>query len=90
MSDLSASKDQAEAPSDGADAPSLWLSLKKLAARLSDWYTIQSTAVKALLIAGALLIPLTASYSFVVWQRQAAVAGLQQVSASAFFPQARA
>ena len=81
MSDLSASKDQAEAPSDGADAPSLWLSLKKLAARLSDWYTIQSTAVKALLIAVALLIPLTASYSFVVWQRQAAVA--EQVKAMA-------
>lgn len=81
MSDLSASKDQAEAPSDGADAPSLWLSLKKLAARLSDWYTIQSTAVKALLIAVALLIPLTASYSFVVWQRQAAV--VEQVKAMA-------
>jgi len=74
MSDLSADKDPVEAPDAGAAAPNPWLSLKKLAGRVSDWYAIQTTAVKMLVLAVAILIPLTASYSFVVWQRQAAVA----------------
>ena len=80
MSDLSAKDDTVEAE-DGSSTPSAWLSLKKLGARLSDWYTIQSTAVKLMVIAVAILIPLTAGYSFTVWQRQAAVA--QQVKAMA-------
>jgi cell division protease FtsH len=80
MSDLTAKEDPVEA-ADGASAPSLWLSLKKLAARVSDWFTIQSTAVKLMVIAVAILIPVTASYSFVLWQRQAAVA--QEVQAMA-------
>lgn len=74
MSDLSASKETVEAPEGGAPAASPWLSLKKLGARLSDWFTIQATAVKLMVIAVAILIPVTATYSFVVWQRQAAVA----------------
>jgi cell division protease FtsH len=81
MSDLSTSKDPGEAPEPGASAPSLWLSLKKLGSRLSDWYAIQTTAVQMMVIAVAILIPVTGTYSFVVWQRQAAVA--EQVQAMA-------
>lgn len=73
MSDLTAKEDPVDAADDGT-APSLWLSLKKFASRVSDWFTIQSTAVKLMVIAVAILIPVTASYSFVLWQRQAAVA----------------
>lgn len=74
MSDLSAAKDPVDAPEGAPAAPSLWLSLKKLGSRLSDWFAIQSTAVKLMVIAVAILIPLTATYSVVVWKRQAAVA----------------
>lgn len=81
MSDLSATKDPVETPEGGASAPGLWLSIKKLASRLSDWFTIQTTAVKFMVVAVALLIPVTAAYSFTVWQRQAAVA--EQVKAMA-------
>ena len=80
MSDLAAKKDPVEAAGD-AEPSSLWLSLKKLGSRLSDWFTIQSTAMKCMLVAVAILIPLTGIYSFTVWQRQAAVA--EQVKAMA-------
>ena len=80
MSDLSANKDNVEAPDD-APTPSLWLSVRKWGGRLSDWFAIQTTAVKFLVIAVAILIPVTATYSLVVWQRQAAVA--EQVKAMA-------
>lgn len=81
MSDLSVTKDPVETPEGGASGPSLWLSIKKLASRLSDWFTIQTTAVKFMVVAVALLIPVTAAYSLAVWQRQAAVA--EQVKAMA-------
>jgi cell division protease FtsH len=81
MSDLSADKETLEAPESGASAPSPWLSIKKLGVRLSDWYAIQSTAVKLMVICVALLIPVTATYSIAVFQRQAAVA--EQVKAMA-------
>src|SRR6476661_104345 len=76
MSDLSVSSnprsefDNDEQPSDN----SLWLSIKKAAARLSDWFVIQTTAIKLLVVAMALLIPATGIYSMVLMQRQAAVA----------------
>src|SRR6476661_5249387 len=76
MSDLSVSSnprsefDNDEQPADG----SLWLSIKKAAARLSDWFVIQSTAIKLLVVAIAILIPATGIYSVVLTQRQAAVA----------------
>lgn len=82
MSELSATKDAAE-PTEGAAAPSLWIALKKLAGRLQDWFSIQSTGVKLMVISVALLIPLTAGYSAVVWQRQAAVAAQVQAMAGA-------
>jgi cell division protease FtsH len=81
MSELSANKDPVEATDAAADAPSVWLTLKKLGARVSDWYAVQTTAVKLLVIAVAILIPLSACYSFTVWQRQVQVA--EQVKAMA-------
>jgi cell division protease FtsH len=74
MSDLTAKQDPVDAADAGSAAPSLWLSIKKLAGRVFDWYAIQSAAVKTMVIAVAILIPLTAGYSFVLVQRQAAVA----------------
>lgn len=82
MSDLSVSSTPAagfgedEQPNGG-----LWLSIKKAASRVSDWFVIQSNAVKLLVIAVALMIPATGIYSFVLWQKQAAVA--EQVRAMA-------
>lgn len=81
MSELAAKKDTVDAVEAATSAPNLWLSLKKLGARLSDWFTIQSTAVKLMLLVVAILIPATGIYSFTVWQRQAAVA--EQVKAMA-------
>ncbi|GAB3656577.1 AAA family ATPase [Ramlibacter alkalitolerans] len=82
MSDLSAAdKDSVDGNAAGTSTPSLWLSIKKLGLRLSDWYSIQSVAVKAMVIAVAIMIPLTGGYSFMVLQRQAAVA--EQVKAMA-------
>src|SRR3954471_4414289 len=80
MSDLSAKKDSVDADA-GTVAPSAWLSLRKLGARLSDWFAIQAVAMKCLLVIVAILIPVSAIYSFHVWQRQAAVA--EQVKAMA-------
>jgi cell division protease FtsH len=83
MSDLSVSSTPApefgkdEQPSGGG----LWMSIKKAAARLSDWFVIQSTAVKAMVVAMALMIPATGIYSLVLMQRQAALA--EQVRAMA-------
>jgi cell division protease FtsH len=79
MSDLSVSPP--EFGKDEQPSGSLWLSIKKAAARLSDWFVIQSIAVKALVIGMALLIPATGLYSVYLLQRQAAVA--EQVRAMA-------
>src|SRR6478735_11199813 len=79
MSDLSSNKDQVDSPAGAPDSPGLWLHLKKGLNRVSDWFAIQSMAIKLLIVCIALLIPLTGSYSFVLWQRQAAVA--EQVKA---------
>lgn len=75
MSDLSVSSTTpAEIGKDEQPGGSLWLSIKKAASRLSDWYVIQTQPVKLMVIAMALLIPATGIYSFVLMQRQAAVA----------------
>lgn len=76
MSDLSVSSTPTtefgkdEQPAGGG----LWLSIKKAASRLSDWFVIQSAAVKALVVIMALMIPATGIYSLVLWQKQVAVA----------------
>ncbi|MGV3493623.1 MAG: AAA family ATPase [Ramlibacter sp.] len=81
MSDLTAKEDPADNAAAGAATSRPWLSIKKLASRLSDWFAIQSVAIKLMVVAIAILIPVTATYSFVLWQRQAAVA--QEVKAMA-------
>lgn len=68
MSDLSN-------PSDAAPAATrLRLAIKKSASRLQDWFVIQSITIKLTVLAVALLIPVTGIYSFILIQKQAAVA----------------
>jgi cell division protease FtsH len=75
MSDLSVSSHPtSEFGKDEQPNGGLWLSIKKAAARLSDWFVIQSAGIKLLVIAMALMIPATGIYSFVLMQKQAAVA----------------
>jgi cell division protease FtsH len=76
MSDLSASRQPTTeiAPAPERSARSLWLAAKKSAARLQDWFVIQSSIVKVMVIALALLIPASAIYSVALMQKQAAVA----------------
>jgi cell division protease FtsH len=73
MSDLSATKEAVETPVSPA-APRLWTALRKAACRVQDWFSIQSAPVRILVLCVLVLIPVTGTYSFVVWQRQAAVA----------------
>ena len=80
MSELAAKEDAVDAAT-GASPPTPWLNLKKLGARLSDWFSIQSPALKAMVVAVLIAIPVTGIYSFSIWQRQAAVA--EQVRAMA-------
>ncbi|HYD74437.1 AAA family ATPase [Ramlibacter sp.] len=85
MSDLSVSSTPTpefgkdETPSGGG----LWLSIKKAASRVSDWFVIQSAAVKLLVVIVALMIPVTGIYSFVLMQKQAAVAAEVKAMAQA-------
>ena len=58
-----------------------WFALKKAAARLQDWFTIQSVGVKLMVLSVALSIPLTAAYSWSVLQHHERVA--EQVKAMA-------
>ena len=58
-----------------------WFVLKKAAARLQDWFTIQSVGVKLMVLSVALSIPLTAAYSWSVLQHHERVA--EQVKAMA-------
>jgi len=76
MSDLSPNTQnppQADPASEG-DPRSVWLILKKAVARLQDWFTIQSAAVKVVVVAMAVLIPASGIYSVTLLQKQAAVA----------------
>ncbi len=54
-----------------------WAAVKKAAARLSDWFVIQSLPLKAGLLAVALMIPASGLYALVLVHKQAQVA--QQV-----------
>ncbi len=71
MSDLSS---RTECSKDEQPAEGWWLALKKAASRLSDWFVVQGPAVRLLVIALALLIPATGTYSLVMWRKQALVA----------------
>jgi cell division protease FtsH len=74
MSDLSPSSQPTPETGDAAPPSTPLQALKKSVARLQDWFVIQSTTVKVMLIAVALLIPVTGLYSALLMQRQAAVA----------------
>ncbi|MBI2309004.1 MAG: AAA family ATPase [Rhodocyclales bacterium] len=66
----------------GAAAPAAtgpWLAVRKAASRLQDWFSIQRTAVKLLVLVIAWLIPLSALYSISLSNKQAALA--EQVKA---------
>ncbi|MDE2605063.1 MAG: AAA family ATPase [Burkholderiales bacterium] len=73
MSDAVSKADPAQ-PQAATAASGLRLAWKRLAGRLIDWFTIQPGAVQAMVLAVAVLIPVTAVYSYVLWQRHAAVA----------------
>jgi len=61
--------------SDDAPAPAgLWAAIKKAANRLQDWFAIQPVAGQFTVLAIAILIPVTGLYSFLLLQKQAAVA----------------
>lgn len=81
MSDLSASPQTTPEPVPAAEQTtrSLWLSVKKIASRLQDWFVIQSPMIKTMVLAVAVLIPATGIYSVALLQKQAAVA--EQVKA---------
>lgn len=84
MSDLSVSSHPApEFGKDEQPSGGLWLSIKKAAARVSDWFVIQSAAVKLLVAAVVLMIPVTGIYSFVLMQKQAAMAAEVKAMAQA-------
>jgi cell division protease FtsH len=62
-------------PRDAAPATTrLRLAIKKTAARLQDWFAIQSMTVRLTVLAAALLIPVTGFYAFILIQKQAAAA----------------
>ena len=75
MTDLPKSGDTGRPATRGA------LVLKKAAGRLLDWFVFQSPAVKLTILTMALLILITAVYSFTFVRKQAAVA--EQVKAMA-------
>ena len=82
MSDLSSNPARQPEQRDPSESPSsVWLAVKKAAARLQDWFTIQSAGIKLMVLAMAILIPVTAGYSWSVLQRHEQVA--EQVKAMA-------
>ncbi|MCM2251715.1 MAG: ATP-binding protein, partial [Ramlibacter sp.] len=88
MSDLSANSQVPQEVAAGGERPSgsLWLALKKAAARLQDWFVIQSLAVKLMVVMVAVLIPVTAMYSYSLRQKQAAVAAQLKTMAPGELP----
>jgi cell division protease FtsH len=76
MSDRSTAAPSQPEPHEAGQAPSSspWRSLRKATARLQDWFTIQSIGIKLLVLGMAILIPVTAVYSWTVLQRHQQVA----------------
>ena len=82
MTDLSAShragtESRPEFTEDERPEGGWWAAVKKAAARLSDWFAIQSLPLKAGLLAVALMIPASGLYALALLHKQAQVA--QQV-----------
>lgn len=63
-----------ESNSRPAGPPSPWHRLRKSAGRLQDWFAIQSSLIKFLVVAIALLIPFTGIYSLMLAQKRAVLA----------------
>jgi cell division protease FtsH len=76
MSDLSASSQTTPETDPAAESGprSLRLRARKACARLQDWFSIQSSLAKVLIIATAVLIPASALYSIALMEKQAVVA----------------
>ena len=74
MSDLSANSPTTTPEAAPPVERSLWLSTKKAAGRVQDWFAVQSIAVKVMVAVIAVLIAATGAYSVVLMKRQAAVA----------------
>jgi cell division protease FtsH len=66
------------------------MTLRKKAARIADWFSIQTPLVKSAVIAALLLIPLTAAYSLVTLQKQAEIAEQVKVMGADARPDAAA
>lgn len=60
---------------DERPAGAWWRALKKAAARLADAFAIQSTGMKGVLVALALLIPASGLYALALWHKQTQLAG---------------
>ncbi|HTH78870.1 MAG TPA: AAA family ATPase [Ramlibacter sp.] len=91
MSDLSATTPATpDAAATAEETRTLWMIIRKKAARLADWYAVQTMLVKACVIAALVLIPLTAAYSLSVAQKQAEIAKEVQVMGAADKPDAAA
>jgi cell division protease FtsH len=87
MSDLSATPSSPTEAVPAADETSgLWLRIKKKAARLADWFSIQPLLVKCCVIAALALIPLTAAYSLAIMQKQAELAEQVKIMGAAATP----
>jgi cell division protease FtsH len=74
MSELSASTPPTPEATPAAQPRSMWLACKKFASRLQDWFVIQSVFVRLMVIALAMVIPISAFYSITLMRKQAVVA----------------
>ena len=82
MTDLSSTVPSQAEPCVASRSPASLRNLaRKALSRLQDWFTIQSVALKVLLVTMLILIPVTAMYSWSVLQHQHKVA--EQVKAMA-------
>lgn len=52
----------------------IWRKIKRAASRLQDWFVVQRTFVKLVVVCFVILIPASAMYSFVLSQKQADMA----------------
>ncbi|MEP6824881.1 MAG: AAA family ATPase, partial [Ramlibacter sp.] len=75
MSDLSTRPQSLDQAREDEQPAGWWPAVRKSAARLQDWFVIQSAAVKLMLLAVAVLIPATGIYSLMLTQRQDTLAG---------------
>jgi cell division protease FtsH len=91
MSDLSAPpQPNPEAVPAAEETRTVWMTIRKKAARLADWFAIQPAFIKSCVIAVLVLIPLTAAYSLAIVQKQAEIAKEVQIMGAGEMPDAAA